>query len=179
MPDSESLFSETLVAHPRGLGVSSPKTICIDHCGYNFHFSIKVGRGRVIIRTSRGAVGLRWGQPELCQGRVSGSETPITSRVRSFINLSLQWPGGLWISSVWPRDFSKALITVHRMKYVLCSSPVCTHHTYIPRAPLRQRSMRSQEEACVARIWVWLLGAKGGLQSTVNKNPLVLNPAGC
>lgn len=33
--------------------------------------------------------------------------------------------------SVWPRDFSKALITVHRMKYVLCSSPVCTHHTYI------------------------------------------------
>ena len=76
-PDSESLFFEMLIVHPKGLGVSSPKTICIDHCGYNFHFSIKVGRVRVIIRTSCGATMNCVRDGSLVQ------RLNITSRVRS------------------------------------------------------------------------------------------------
>lgn len=49
-PRAQSLFSKVHVIHPRRLRVSSPKTICIDPCGCNFHFDKKLGRLGVISR---------------------------------------------------------------------------------------------------------------------------------
>lgn len=68
--------------------MSSPKTICIDHCGYNFHFSIKVGRGGHYQNLHVGQLYLGGGNHGV-SGRVSGSELNYKSSGQ-LINLSLQ-----------------------------------------------------------------------------------------
>lgn len=78
-----------------------------------------------------GPLYLGGGNHELCQGWVPGSETQYykSSEVSLLTYLCSDW--GACVYSVWLRDFSKAVIMAHSMKYVLSSSLVRTHHTHI------------------------------------------------
>lgn len=177
-PDSESLFFEMLIVHPKGLGVSSPKTICIDHCGYNFHFSIKVGRVRVIIRTSCGAVVSQWGQPWIVSGTGPWFRDSILQvEWGQLINFFAVTRG--LVDTVSGSGISQRLcswFTVWSTFYVAAQYARITH-TY-SHAPLKQQSLRSRWGGLCTRDLSVASGSQGRPPVNSQEESKVLNPAG-
>lgn len=84
-PCFKSSFPECILA-TQEVRVSSPKTICIDHCGCNFHFDMKSGSLGVIFQAALG-----WFWWSRCTLRGATTEEGLAFVLRTQFYSLLEW----------------------------------------------------------------------------------------